>query len=297
MRPIFLHSLWRSGSTYAWMKFRRLPACGAFYEPFNEALGPMTVEGARALLSDAALKHPDVVWPYFFEYVPLIEKQGPGAMGVPLFKDEFSYKNYFIVDQELPAQKAYIDSLIASAERFQKVPVLGFVRSLGRVAWFRRQYDAVNIVLAREPNNQFLSCEMQAEAGRPFFHMMSYLTLSQAPDGSPAAEYAQKLNIPRFHNMPAGIARVQLNPRVIQAGLAERFQVFSAVHRLSHLAGNPAADLVIDMGRLSAEPDYQRETAVAIKSLTGFEIDFAGMRLPRHGDHRAAASLAGVSLP
>lgn len=296
MRPIFLHSLWRSGSTYAWMKFRRLPTCCAFYEPFNETLATLTVDSALAYQSDPGLIHPAVIRPYFYEYIPLLVNHASGNKGLPLFKDEFSYRNYFIADQELPEQKAYITSLIAEATRQGKVPVLGFVRSLGRVAWFRRQFDAVNIVLVRNLLSQFLSCEKQAEAGRPFFRTMYYMVLCQAPRGSIAADYAEKFDIPRFDAQSSGIARQQLIKRVTGASLAERFQVSAALYRLSHLMGNRFADLLVDMDRLSTEPDYRDEISATIHSLTGFKIDFSGMNLPRHIDHSAAANLVDPRL-
>ena len=38
LRPIFIHAMWRTGSTYVWKKFRDQQQYRAYFEPFNEYL-------------------------------------------------------------------------------------------------------------------------------------------------------------------------------------------------------------------------------------------------------------------
>jgi hypothetical protein len=279
-RAIFIHSGWRTGSTYFWTKFRHTPRCLGFYEPFNEmlsAMSPADVYTARHDLS--ALRHSEIGLPYFHEYIPLL-----GPKGHPLFRLDFSYRNYFVVDEPLPEQQAYIASLIAHAEKTRQLPVLGFVRSLGRVAWFRRHFDpAVNIVVIRSPVGQWLSARALAQQHQhEFFDPMQHLILAHARGSATVAALAVRLGIPRLDAHPLEAAVQITHSIALKATPLDRFKVFAALYTLCYLAALPNADLVVDMDRLSADADYRSETAGAVQRLTGIAIDLSDANLPRH---------------
>src|ERR671916_606203 len=49
-RPaVFIHSSWRTSSTWFWQKFRTLPTTLCFYEPFNPQLSIISRETAATL--------------------------------------------------------------------------------------------------------------------------------------------------------------------------------------------------------------------------------------------------------
>lgn len=282
MRALFIHSGWRTGSTYVWTKFRQHAACIGFYEPFNEMLSAMSPTDIYTARHDlAALKHSEIGLPYFHEYIPVLAPKGH-----PLFRLEFSYRNYFVVDEPLPDQQAYVESLLGLGGKLGKLPVLGFVRSLGRAAWFRRAFaDAVNIVVIRSPLGQWLSARQLAlEHRHEFFDPMQTLILAQARGSAAVLEEAQRLGVPRLEDHPL-FAAVEL-ARQFSAKLtpAERFVRFAVLYVFSYLAALPNADLVVDMDRLSAEASYQAETAAAINRLTGLDIDFSDAAMPRRVD-------------
>ena len=280
MRAIFIHSGWRTGSTYFWTKFRQQPECLGFYEPFNEMLSTMSpteVFTARHDLS--ALKHSEIGLPYFHEYIPLL-----GPKGHPLFKLEFSYRNYFAVEEDLPDQRAYLESLLQQAEKMRKLPVLGFVRSLGRVPWFRRSFDpAVNIVVIRSPVGQWMSArQLSQQHEHEFFDPMQALILAQAVGSAAVIEEAQRLGVPRLPDHPLSAAMTLTRSIALKLSPPERFRIFASVYILSYLASLPHADLVVDMDRLSAAADYQEEVAGAIHRLTGLTLDFSDAQMPRY---------------
>jgi hypothetical protein len=282
MRALFIHSGWRTGSTYVWTKFRQNSACLGFYEPFNEMLSAMSPTDIYTARHDlAALKHSEIGLPYFHEYIPLL-----GPKGHPLFKLEFSYRNYFVVDEPLPDQQAYVESLLGLAGKLGRMPTLGFVRSLGRVAWFRRAFaDAVNIVVLRSPLGQWLSARQLAlEHQHEFFDPMQTLILAQARGSAAVIDEAQRLGVLRFEDHPLYAAIELARQMSAKIQPAERFARFAALYALSYLAAVPNADLVIDMDRLSAEAGYQAETAAAIHRLTGVAIDFSDAAMPRRVD-------------
>ncbi len=281
MRALFIHSGWRTGSTYFWTKFRQQPGCLGFYEPFNEmlsAMSPTDIFMARHDLN--ALNHSAIGLPYFHEYLPLL-----GPKGHPLFKLDFSYRNYFCVDAAaLNDQQAYIDSLLAYAQKTGKTPVLGFVRSLGRAAWFRQVFQpAVNVVVIRSPLGQWMSARQLALKHRhEFLDPMQILILAQARGSDAAIEEARRFGLPRLddHPLQAGYALAQ----TLSAKLSpqDRFRIFASVYTLSYLAALPAADLVVDMDRLSSETDYQATVKSEILRLTGLDLDFSDAKMPRH---------------
>jgi hypothetical protein len=280
MPPVFLHSGWRTGSTYLWTKFRRQQSCMAFYEPFNEmlsAMSPVNVYLARHDLE--AMNHSEIGQPYFHEYLPLL-----GQKGLALFSPDFSYKNYFVIDQDLPDQRAYIASLIQLAEKTHKAAVFGFVRSLGRVAWFRRQFPhSVNLVALRSPLAQWLSGrDMALKHGQEFLDPMQLLILSQACGSAALVDQAKRLGVPRLEQQPFSAVKRLMLESVATLGPGVRFKLFAWLHAFSYLAAIPHADLVIDMDRLSADTNYQAETASALRRISGYDLDFADARIPRH---------------
>src|SRR5258708_2389972 len=299
MRAIFLHSGWRTGSTYFWPKFRQQPACLAFYEPFNEmlsAMSPAEVFTARHDLS--ALKHSDIGLPYFHEYIPLL-----GPSGHPLFKLDFSYRNYFVVDEELPDQRAYVESLLQHGARMHQLPVLGFVRSLGRVGWFKRRFEgATNIVVVRSPVGQWMSArQMARQHEHEFFDPMQALILAHARGSDALAEQARAFGLPRLEDHPLPAAMNLARDLALKAAPADRVRMFAAGDMLPYLAAAPHADLVVDIDRLSSEPAYQVETADTVRRLTGVALDFSDAQMPRHVrpdvDLRAALAEIRAQIP
>ena len=289
MDAVFLHSGWRTGSTYVWNKFRRLRSCLAFYEPFNDLLGSMTPVGVlMTSRHDTALRHSDLDLPYFHEYLPLL-----GQKGLPLFRDEFVCRDYFVADEKLPEQLQYLESLLALADKARKTPVLGCVRSLGRVGWFKRELKGANIVLIRSPFSQWVSGQkLAADGGYRFFDPVHFLILSQARGSEPAIEHARHHRIPRYETLTSNAGRLMLADTVAIAPPAVRFGVFASVYFLSMMAALPHADLVVDVDRLTSDAGYRADRSAEIRRLTGCDLDFSDARTPRYEADAAPPEVA-----
>ena len=70
MAPVFIHSLFRTGSTYIWLKFRNNEQYYCYYEPFHEVLSILTRDVSNLLNEDLArdvLGHPAIKKRYFFD--------------------------------------------------------------------------------------------------------------------------------------------------------------------------------------------------------------------------------------
>jgi hypothetical protein len=77
--PVFIHSGFRTSSTWLWLKLRNSTGLKAYYEPYNSALCTISVQDAQNFgPRDWQSKHP-AFDAYFTEYLSLIQPTG----GVP----------------------------------------------------------------------------------------------------------------------------------------------------------------------------------------------------------------------
>jgi hypothetical protein len=150
--PIFLHSLFRSGSTYLFEKFRHTDQFYCYQEPCNEALIDLDTRPDGFLKSpdydSRMLRHPTLTAPYFYEFHRIRDR----LKG--LFRKSFSYDEYFTGSRLPDAQKEYFDTLIEAAPRR---PLLQFCRSAGRIEALKHEFGGTHIHLWREPRGQWWS--------------------------------------------------------------------------------------------------------------------------------------------
>lgn len=275
-RPIFLHSGFRSGSTWFWHRFRECDSVHGFCEPFNVKLAFLRAEEIADNRPDAwPSGHPLSIRPYFAEYEPLL---APGG-GVRLFEPRFGVETYFQIEAD-PAMERYVASLVDLAQGLSKVPVLGFCCSLGRVQWFRRFADGWNIVTWRNPRDQWMSSHRQWTAYGNFHFEVHYLLVAYI-----ARLYPELA--PFFDDLgplpsPAEIAPT-MDLFTAPGGVAQRFRVFLRVFVLDMLLAIEHADRVVDLDRLSRSPDYRASTAGELRRLSGLpDLSFEDCNLPRH---------------
>lgn len=150
---IFLHSLFRTGSTYVFDKFRSNPDYYCYYEPFNESLANYSKVKALSTGDKAqysAMRHPVHEKDYFYEY-PF----NANGEGVPFFKKKFSFDLFCLNEKEDDIDlKRYLDHLVKYA---QKRPVFQFCRSSLRTSWLKKNFASTNIYLVRDPRDQWMS--------------------------------------------------------------------------------------------------------------------------------------------
>ena len=150
--PIFIHSLFRTGSTYLYSLFRSNKNNHCYYEPFHETLYNYPKSKAFAKNKQDTYKsmgHPEDTKDYFFEY-PYNEN----GYGVPLFQKSFSYDTFCPNKDKNDDLKKYIENLINYAKGR---PVFQFCRSGLRTEWLKKEFDSVNIYLVRDPHDQWMS--------------------------------------------------------------------------------------------------------------------------------------------
>ncbi len=273
---IFLHSNWRSASTYVWAKFRGLPGTCCYYEPLNEQLATATAETVDNFRPWSFANHPPLDHPYFEEYRPLLAPEG----GIEGFPADLVFARYRLdADDPAPPLQAYFDRLEGFARRQDKVPVFGLVRSTLRLGWFRRHRPGIHIFILRQPRRQFVSCLHQAVKGNFYFLERPWVILGNNRD-DPALALLFAILCGPGGRIPAAADDAFWAARAHQAGPAEHFLISHVLHLLTMREVAAACDLVVDVDRLGGDTAAIAETERRIAQLTGAVVSLADCRPP-----------------
>ncbi|MDP2395083.1 MAG: hypothetical protein Q8Q45_10535 [Methylococcaceae bacterium] len=143
----FVHSLFRSGSTFFYNALKLSGLYHVYHEPMHEVIASLPTElnnltGQKEQLK-ALLRHNFLSGGYFDEYthlLPAIKKT---------FNPKLSFDLFFMDAHDKSAElKTYIDTLIEGSHR---KPVLQCTRTVGRVKWIKANYQSKHIFLLRNP--------------------------------------------------------------------------------------------------------------------------------------------------
>lgn len=101
---VFLHGMWRSGSTFLWSRFRESSDAYCFYEPLHHSLSKLT---AKRIAQDTveqitASRHPAMDRPYFAEFAPLIDRKG-----VRHYQRRLAYDRFALQGERSGAEALY----------------------------------------------------------------------------------------------------------------------------------------------------------------------------------------------
>ncbi len=258
---IFLHSSFRTSSTWLWSRFRRLDRVVAYNEIFNEQLA--TISRREAVTHGPGAwhsKHPQGA-AYFLEFLPFIGPAG-GAAGY----DPAMALDRFIPADGLggaisPAEHAYVAALIAGAERLGRVPVLSCTRTLGRLGGLQRAFPGLHVLLYRNIFHQWCSYCEQLDRGNPYFFGTLRTTIAANGHDDTLRLLGELL--------PLGEPALDSTSYLL---------AFVLLHLYLYAGSVAEADLVIDAGRLGREPDYRRATEAAIAERTGLAVDLSDAR-------------------
>ncbi len=271
---VYLHSTWRSSSTYVWAKFRDRAPYWALFEPLAEHLAVADDAVLAGFRWWPASNHPVLDRPYQDEFRPLLK---PGG-GVPGFPTEDVYGRYLLdEDADCPALAAYFAGLTGLARQIGRIPVFGLVRSSQRIGWFRRHCPGVHIGIRRDPRRVFLSCLRLAADGNRYFLDRPMVILGRNRD-DPRLAMLKGLVRPA----PADLPRERLDDYyAAQARQAEPATLFTIFYVLSRLGGaemDAHCDFVLDVDGVAADADRAREAERRIAELTGAALSFADCR-------------------
>jgi hypothetical protein len=269
--PVFIHSLFRSGSTYLFNVFRRSPAGYTCYqEPLNEFLLCARTEPEKLLaIHEAAARtyrHPKLDRPYFAEFHIVADEVGR------LYRKEFAYDQYFAQSaEEVASLKEYFGMLCAAAKGSA---VFQCCRSSGRLATAKQECGGTHIYLWRNPWDQWWSSKVDLA-----FDVNYLLVANARHPPAPLAELRRRLGIPEFHDPDIHREREFFFEHRLDA--RGSYALFFLLWCLAANSAASSADLVISIDELAASPDYQDAMRIQLAALGIHALDFSDCRVPR----------------
>lgn len=256
----FVHSGFRTGSTFIWSRFRETTRAIAFNEIFHGSLIDITSSDISKYCPQTWYsKHPETA-PYFAEYVPLIESRG----GVK------SYDRSMEIDLFIPAQgiggsitrteAEYVSSLINYARSLNKTPVLTMVRSLGRVAGLKAEFPGVHVLLYRGIFRQWASFSEQAWRGNHWFFDITRSQFKASRHDKFIDRLCNVFNIDDFSYTNT-----------------DSFYAFIGLQLYLYSRAVDHADILIDLTNLAVDEKYRADIEAFIYA-AGLQVDFSGAK-------------------
>ena len=257
-RPIFIHSSFRTSSTWLWSKVRSSDNVMAYYEIFNEGLNTLTAQAiGENNYSSWQSKHPPA-GPYFMEFLPLLRPEG----GVAGFDPEMHLARCIPregPDGSLAANEIlYVQQLISHASHSGQRAVLTCTRSLGRVHALRRAFDGVHIVVYRNLLHQWASYSAQALAGNMYF--------------IDCTDKVIRLN--RHDKFICAIDDF-FHVREVSPYNENMFLAFVALHFYLYAIAASSCDMIVDVTKCAERKKHRLRTERALGKLLKLKIDIS----------------------
>ena len=269
--PVFIHSSWRTSSTWVWLKFRQLPETISYYEPFHGLLAKRTRAEAQSIdYRSWDSNHPPGD-PYGLEFVPLIRETGGVPFSDPAMAFEWFIPLGGIRGRLRDSERKYLGFLIRYAELHGKAPVFGDTRTLGRLWAIKNDFGGYHIFLYRNLWQQWSSYLQYKRSDNFYFYdaMAWVLGSNNASYFSYAVDSFTRRARATGDSLPASLRC---------APDKEVFGLFMALHLYLYLHAGLCADLTMDVTRMARDDNYRADIERDIKTRTGLPVSFSDIR-------------------
>lgn len=281
-KPIFIHSLFRTGSTYFWNKFRQKDQYYCYYEPFHQDFVSLSREHPDlwefSKVVTQQMNFPDLDRSLTFEYRNLIM---PEKKGLPLFRKSFSFDEYCHNGSNLRAKK-YLDSLTKNAK--SKIPVLQFNRSPLRIKWFKSNYpDALHLYLVRHPHDQFQSyVSMMKDNELDIFLVMDLMIAGKNQNSEMFRLLASRIPLVDVRNRNFKYEGLVYGILSNCYSAWEKYYIFYFIWFYSFYENVSNADFIVNMDLLTSDLEYRRKVVRFLKKAGITNIDFRNANLRKY---------------
>ena len=268
-KPIFVHSLWRAGSTYIFNAFRRSKAgYWAYQEPVHEIAllardNPEILSGFTSAAL-AGLRHPKLEKPYFDEL------QQTHQAWQSVVEKRIVYDDYFGEAPVAHLQKYYRALIEAAPKR----PVMQDCRTASRIGAIKQAMGGTHIYLWRNPWDQWWSLKINN-----YFDAAIQIILG----GNAVPEV--------IHRLRGEICYVEFH----HDDVAKEFEHFGQQHPTSDtsylcfytlwclglLEGMSQADQLLNIDALSNHENYRKEIIQQLGALNVTGLEFDDCRVPQ----------------
>lgn len=264
-QPIFIHSLWRSGSTYMFDVFRN---SGHGFTCYQEALHEWALFGIdqpERLLDidvvDDLMRHPVLDKPYFQELYDALPNWSNAI------NKDYIYGNYFSgegIDE-------YFNSLIkASPNR----PVFQEVRTGGRIEFLKDKIGGLHIYLWRNPRDQFWSFLKSKYFKSALLMILNYNR------NVPILEKIKKvISFKEFYCRDILGEFEYFND--IELSYENFYEIYFTIWCIYQINARKHCDIIIDMNKLSSCEAYRYDIIESLKFYGIEKISFDECKMPR----------------
>ena len=271
--PIFIHSLFRAGSTYIFHAFRRADS-GEFWcyqEPLHEELPRLAIAGALRVKGEddraiEALRHPRLARSHNYEY-HVAQSDLPR-----LFRKSFPYDDFF-----LPARgtsNALLEYLAALERAARGRAVFQMCRSIGRVEFLKQNMGGIHILLLRNPRDQWWSYQIA-----PYFDVTSLLIANAR--NIPGFIWETALSMGFCDNHKSQLEKEMRHFGQISLPVAMRYELFFSLWCYQILESQQHTDLVMDMDLLTADAGYRKLCENRLQALGIVGVTLKDCSMPR----------------
>ena len=267
--PIFLHSLWRSGSTYLFNKFR---TSATPYYAFQESIHEIAIfaQKNRNILVevgalDPLLNHPTLDQGYFHELYEMYDFW-KGNIEKSVIYDQYFDK---IGSPEL---KSYLHSIINNAPQR---PVFQECRTCGRIGAMKSLFGGFHVFVFRNPHDQWWSIIKDH-----YFTdvIMMALTAEDAP--LCVKQLRDEIGLKRYRS--TNIEDEIDHYDKIQYPDHVQYELFITLWILAFIEGRVNADILLSIDRASDDAEYRRDLSTQFESIAQItNIDLSDCHAPR----------------
>jgi hypothetical protein len=268
--PVFIHSLFRAGSTYIFNVFRRSDAGYWCYQESLHEIAFMAKDSPELLQVDhgdekvKTLRHPNIDRPYFQELYEVW----------PDWQDEIKessvYDAYFsenIQDNGIGFWRSLIN-------RAKGRPVFQECRTSGRIKAIKTQLEGIHLYLWRNPWDQWWSYKIN-----DYFDTANQLIVHAAKSPTPLKLMLHALRLPRYDRKDIAGAFGFYRERPLTT--EESYLVFYMLWCMALREGLTYADLTISIDHLSDSVSYQSEVQNKLRELGIDGIELSDCRVPQ----------------
>ena len=266
--PVFIHSLFRAGSTYVFSRLRACPDLFCYYESMHELVAWASEDVSRLELETRVekmrqLHHPEMVRAYFEE----LKSVWPAWEGS--LAPEVVYGGYFA--QEPDAAGAEFFSALCEAA--PKQPVFSECRTAGRIATLKKSLGGWHAYLWRNPWDQWWSYQVD-----PYFDNASRVIAHADPMPAPLTALKSDIGLERAPHNGFSEARdyYELRPLDFETSYAW----FYGQWLYSLDLAMSSSDFLINIDSLSYSDQHASDVADTLRSCGISEIDFSDAQSP-----------------
>jgi len=253
-KPILIHSLFRTGSTYIWNKFRQNEDFCCYYEPLHHVISTFInsiIDWPYDTSLTDKMNHPELSKTHYYEYKKLVKDNG-----LSIFQKSFSYDE-FCNNNANPDLQKYIDLLITNSE--DKIPLLQFNRTSLRIQWFKEYYpNTFNIYLFRNPIDQWQSAiDQYINMEQPIFLLLDLLIAGKNIDNDYFKNLSGLIPLFKFGNHDFDNEQVFYQSIIDAYTLQESYYIFYYIWLTSLIENVCHADYLLNINYLCEKKIYR----------------------------------------